>query len=279
MARPPRRGPALRGCAARPPAPVHRKCRLPARASPSEEKKARLARMSYADFLTNVAGCDKDVLPFLQSVAAQSLTASASTPYPRRTPGVWATPASRGWVSTPTPGPGMNLDAVPYDAPAVLLPLPRRQRHPGAPARATARFRAAIPGSTADDIVTARADYGRLDETGSDVRLRLDSTVVRVRHVGEPATASAVEVAYVRDGRLETVRGRRVVLACWNSVIPHLLPGPARGAEGGPRVRGEGADRVHERASPRLEGVREGGRPRDRQPRQLPDRRQPERCP
>jgi spermidine dehydrogenase len=83
---------------------------------------------------------------------------------------------------------------------------------------------AAMPGRTVDDLVTARADYARLDEAGAPVRLRLESTVVRVRHRGEPAMASDVEVAYVRGGRLETVRGRRVVLACWNSVIPHIVP-------------------------------------------------------
>src|SRR5262249_13710108 len=46
----------------------------------------------------------------------------------------------------------------------------------------------------------------------------------RVRHLGEPPVAREVEVAYVRDGRLQTVRARRLVLACWNSVIPLLAP-------------------------------------------------------
>ena len=44
------------------------------------------------------------------------------------------------------------------------------------------------------------------------MRLRLESTVVRVRHLGEAATAREVEVTYARGSRLETVRARRCVL-------------------------------------------------------------------
>src|SRR5882762_2991608 len=39
----------------------------------------------------------------------------------------------------------------------------------------------AIPGSTMEDVVTAKADYSKLDEAGA-VRIRLNSTVVRVQH-------------------------------------------------------------------------------------------------
>jgi spermidine dehydrogenase len=81
---------------------------------------------------------------------------------------------------------------------------------------------AAMPGGTVDDVVTARAEYGRLDEAGAPVRIRLRSTAVRARHVEPPRRE--VEVAYVRDGKLMSVRGRACVLACWNSVIPHLCP-------------------------------------------------------
>ena len=37
-------------------------------------------------------------------------------------------------------------------------------------------------------------------------------------------SAERVHVTYVRGGRTERVRARRVVLACWNMVIPHLCP-------------------------------------------------------
>src|SRR5882672_9807104 len=41
---------------------------------------------------------------------------------------------------------------------------------------------AAIPGKSVEDIVTARADYSRLDSAASRVRIRLNSTVVRARN-------------------------------------------------------------------------------------------------
>jgi spermidine dehydrogenase len=74
-----------------------------------------------------------------------------------------------------------------------------------------------------EDMVTARADYARLDEAASPVRLRLESTAVRVRHAGAASSSREVEVAYVRGGRLESVRARSCVLACWNGVIPTPL--------------------------------------------------------
>jgi spermidine dehydrogenase len=83
---------------------------------------------------------------------------------------------------------------------------------------------AAAPGSTMEDVVTARFDYGKLDDAASNVRLRLESTVVRVQHLGAPERATEVEVSYVRHGQAHKVRGRHVVLACWNSVIPYLCP-------------------------------------------------------
>ncbi|MDP9146467.1 MAG: hypothetical protein M3N22_02320, partial [Acidobacteriota bacterium] len=88
--------------------------------------------------------------------------------------------------------------------------------------------RALIPGSiggeTAEDIVTAKADYSKLDRPGSPVRIRLNSTAVRARHIGDIKSAKDVEVAYAREGRVYTVRGKGVVMACWNMVVPYLCP-------------------------------------------------------
>ncbi len=80
---------------------------------------------------------------------------------------------------------------------------------------------AAMPGSTMEDVVTARADYSQLDRKGSAVRLRLNSTAVHVRHT---ASRNAVDVTYVHDARAHTVRARRVIMACYNMAIPHLCP-------------------------------------------------------
>jgi spermidine dehydrogenase len=73
-----------------------------------------------------------------------------------------------------------------------------------------------------DEIVTARVNYARLDDTASRVRIRLNSTAVNVRHVGDAATAKEVEVTYVRGGQARRVRGAQTILACYNMVIPYL---------------------------------------------------------
>ena len=80
------------------------------------------------------------------------------------------------------------------------------------------------PGSTMEDIVTARMNYAKLDDPASKVRIRLNSTAVHARHVGDPQSAREVEVTYVRGGQARSVRAAACVLACYNMVIPYLCP-------------------------------------------------------
>ncbi len=80
------------------------------------------------------------------------------------------------------------------------------------------------PGSTMEDIVLARFDYSKLDAANTPVRLRLSSTVVNVRHDGEPDSARSVTVSYMRNGRLGEVRAKQCILACYNGIIPSLCP-------------------------------------------------------
>jgi len=76
------------------------------------------------------------------------------------------------------------------------------------------------PGGSMEDVVAARFDYARLDEPDSSVRIRLNSTAVRVEAQGERGVA----VTYVRGGRAQRVRARNCVLACNNAMIPYLCP-------------------------------------------------------
>jgi spermidine dehydrogenase len=80
------------------------------------------------------------------------------------------------------------------------------------------------PGSTMEDIVTARMNYAKLDDDRAKIRIRLNSTAVRVKHVGDPQSAKEVEVTYVRGGQARRVRAAACVLACYNMVIPYLCP-------------------------------------------------------
>ena len=78
--------------------------------------------------------------------------------------------------------------------------------------------------NSVEKLVTARLDYSQLDRPSSPVRLRLSSTVVRARHLGDPSAAGQVEVTYVRGGSAYTARAGGVVLACYNMMIPYLCP-------------------------------------------------------
>ena len=79
----------------------------------------------------------------------------------------------------------------------------------------------AVPGNTMEDIVLSRVNYDRLDSGSNGTRIRLDSTAVDVRHV---EGGKFVDVTYVKDGSTYRVRGKHVVLACYNAIIPHICP-------------------------------------------------------
>lgn len=98
---------------------------------------------------------------------------------------------------------------------------------------ARALVRDLVPGTvdaaTVEALVSARVDYAALDTAASSCRVRLNSTAVNVRHTPDDRH---VDVTYIRDGRAERVRGRHVILACYNAMIPHICPEvPAAQAE------------------------------------------------
>ncbi|GHB66442.1 spermidine dehydrogenase SpdH [Streptomyces viridiviolaceus] len=70
------------------------------------------------------------------------------------------------------------------------------------------------------EIVTAQADYSRLDHPGNRVRIRLSSTAFQVRNDGRHGAV----VDYSRGGRSHRVRAKGVVMACWNSVSSYVVP-------------------------------------------------------
>jgi spermidine dehydrogenase len=80
---------------------------------------------------------------------------------------------------------------------------------------------AALPGSSMEDLVANRVDYAQLDVAGNKTRVRLNSTAVDVRHTPDQ---SQVDVIYIRNGKPERVRSRHVIMACYNAVIPHIVP-------------------------------------------------------
>jgi spermidine dehydrogenase len=187
----------------------------------SAEKKARLARMSCAKYLTDVVGVSPEVVKLYQAA-----------PHPLFGIGLDAVAAQDAWGLgfpgfdglnlDPEPGQGQNRDAIrSEEAENYFFHFPDGN---ASIARLIVRklIPESIPGSSAQDVVTARANYASLDQSGSNVRIRLNSSVVRVKHQGDAATAKSVEVSYVRGGKLRIVRGRNCVLACWHVVIPYI---------------------------------------------------------
>jgi spermidine dehydrogenase len=181
-----------------------------------EQKTTKLMKTSYKDFLLHYVKVHPDVVKVFQSsthdlfaigIDAVSANDCAREGYP-------------GFA-------GMNLPKSheenpekdePYifhfpDGNASIARMLVRSLVPGT-----------LPGHTMEDIVTARANYARLDETASPIRIRLNSTVVKANHVGDPTTAKEVEITYVRGGKAHRVRGANCILACYNMIIPYLCP-------------------------------------------------------
>ena len=183
-----------------------------------QEKLAKLARTSYADYLTQFCKVSREVLPFFQTF-----------PHDLFCVGIDAVSALACFYA------GDDYDSFTYPGFEGLGIAEKEEEEPyifhfpdgnASAARLLVRslVPSAIPGRTMDDIVTARVDYGKLDEGDSSVRIRLNSTVVRVRHAQAKDSVTDVEVSYVRGGKLQAVRGKNCILACYNGMIPYLCP-------------------------------------------------------
>jgi spermidine dehydrogenase len=66
-------------------------------------------------------------------------------------------------------------------------------------------------------------NFGALDLPGQRVRLRLNSTAVRVEHIGEPGKSELVSIIYVKDGRPQRIKARTVVMAGGGWMTKHVV--------------------------------------------------------
>lgn len=187
--------------------------------SSSAEKKLRLSKMSYQDFLRDVVKADPTTILYYQArtkgwwgVGIDAI--SALDCWGIDLPGFKGMRLSPGSISRMGNTPSGFADTGGSktlhfpDGNATVARLLVRSLLPNA-----------VPGGTAEDIVTARVAYDKLDRPGSLVRLRLNSTAVRAINSG-----SAVELTYLRDGQAHAVRASHCVLACYNMMIPYLCP-------------------------------------------------------
>ncbi len=180
-----------------------------------EEKRERLSTVSYKVFLLEIAKVHPDIVKVYQTlphdlycvgIDAVSAMACRQMGYPGFK---GMTIASRRHH----PAGEEEGEEEPYifhfpDGNASIARLLVRSLVPGS-----------APGNTMEDIVTAKMDYTRLDHAESPVRIRLNSTAVRVKNVGE-----TVEVTYSLAGKLHRVRANASVLACYNCIVPYLCP-------------------------------------------------------
>lgn len=175
------------------------------------EKEKQLQRMSYDAFLRDIVKVHQDVLEIFRRwgmsfwcVGSDEIPASAVQSYDGGMPGLNETLPRLGYRGN-----------EPYifhfpDGNASVARLLVRKLLPDA-----------VPGTTMEDVVTARVDYSKLDQPDAETRIRLNSTVVNAVHT---AGDKAVDLTYVRDGKAHTIRGKQCIMACYNSAIPYLCP-------------------------------------------------------
>jgi spermidine dehydrogenase len=175
-----------------------------------EEKTATLAKMSYQDYLLNVAKMTPEALPFFMGQGGRNNKRVDTTPALEA--------ARRGSVGFE--GLGLPVQESFRDS-SYTFHFPDGN---ASIARLLVNrlIPAAVPGTQAmESILQAPVHYDRLDTDASKTRVRLHSTVVQVQ---QPKATEAVKIAYVRNGKTHLVRGGSCILACYNSLIPGLVP-------------------------------------------------------
>jgi len=183
-----------------------------------EEKRAKLAKISYADYLTKFCKVHAEALPFFQT-------------FPHDLYGVGIDAVSAlGCFESPDDYESFTyagFDGLGFGEPEKEEPYIFHFPDGNASiARLLVRalIPAAVPGHSMEDVVTARADYSKLDVDGEAMRIRLNSTVMHVQHSAESDTPKTVEIAYMRGKKLQSVQAKNCVLACYNGMIPYICP-------------------------------------------------------
>ena len=185
----------------------------------STQKKEKLSAMSYLSYLTDIVKADPDAIKVYQQrthgefcIGIDAVTALDC--WGLGLPGFQGLKLAPG--SIPRMGPtcagfadtGGSIDVHLPDGGATIARALVRKLIP-----------AAIPGQTVDDLITAPVDYSKLDQTDNLTSIRLNSIVVAAKN-----TDGTVRVDYISNGSGVAVHGKQCIMACWNMVIPYLIP-------------------------------------------------------
>ncbi|MGB7437803.1 MAG: NAD(P)-binding protein [Candidatus Acidiferrum sp.] len=183
-----------------------------------QQKIAKLRTISYAEYLTKYCKLTPAALPFFQTFTHDLYCV-----------GIEAVPAYDCYQA------GDDYGSFTYAGFDGLGLPPHEKEEPyifhfpdgnASVARLLVRslIPAAIPGTTMEDVVTAKADYSQLDRPENRVSVRLNSTVVNVHHSPAGKEPNEVHVTYTRAGKPYLVKGNHCVLACYNVMIPYICP-------------------------------------------------------
>ena len=176
-----------------------------------DERLAIIEPLSWAEYLKIHAGVGDEALDFIQK-------------WPH---GVWAIgadafPAFMAW-SEGYPGfAGMDLGLGDEDDEE-----PRKYFHfpDGNASIARLLVRKLVPevasGNTMEDVVSARFNYSMLDRPENSTRIRLNSTVVKMRH-RESGLTGSVDVTFVRDDTGHIVTAKKVIWAGYHAMLPYV---------------------------------------------------------
>ena len=188
-----------------------------------DEKRQKLAHMSYSDYVIKVVKCHPDVVKLFdpQGLLVTSID-SVPAIYCREMgyPGfdglgladispdqLYSEPGGQHGRENQARAQSGDPDMYFPDGNATITRLLVRALIPDA-----------VPGKSMDDVVTARVDYSMLDRDGNNVRIRLNSPAVQVKNMAD----GSVQTSYVNRGEAYSVMSDGTVLACWNTVIPYL---------------------------------------------------------
>ncbi len=193
-----------------------------------EEKKRRLAELTYTGFLRDVCRVHPDAVAFCQTMssatwaygsdalgAIDAWAAAGRHAFPgfaglrldRGKPSAYNSPrAARRWAA----GDG-DVYCLPEGNQALVRMM-------------LGRMVAGFAGTTAvEGITTTPFDYGVLDRPANRVRVRLSSPVVLVRNDGAPGAATSATVGYFDGDQVSTVRAGAVIMACWTAAVPYVV--------------------------------------------------------
>ena len=228
----------------------------------SAEKKARLSKISYKNFLLTIVGVHPSVAAIYQARTHAEWgvgieAESALDCWTHNLPGFQGMQLEDG--STPN----MSYTAAGYadggsysyhfpDGNASIARLLVRSLVPDA-----------VPGRTAEDVVTARVDYSKLDHSEASVRIRLNSTVVPRQTHRRPWFGQRGR-GYLRNRRsAQDCARQRMCARMLDHDDPVSLSGTAAAPNRGAALLGESTVGLHKRGSEKL-GIVPGARRRQR---------------